>query len=54
VVALKAGDIDSKRMLLPVERDKGGKSLPSRRVSLLRLTHTSNRTAPACSERAVA
>jgi len=25
VVALKAGDIDSKRMLLPVERDKGGK-----------------------------
>ena len=31
MVALKAGDIDSKRMLLPVERDKGGKSLPSRK-----------------------
>jgi len=31
VVALKVGDIDSKRMLLRVERGKGGKSLPSRK-----------------------
>ena len=31
VVALKVGDIDSKRMLLRVERGKGGKSLSSRR-----------------------
>jgi integrase len=31
VVALKAGDIDSTRMLLRVERGKGGKSLPSRK-----------------------
>jgi hypothetical protein len=31
VVALKAGDIDSERMLLRVERGKGRKSLPSRK-----------------------
>jgi len=31
VVALKVGDIDSERMLLRVERGKGGKSLPSRK-----------------------
>src|SRR5215469_3492407 len=31
VVALKVGDVDSKRMLLRVERGKGGKSLPSRK-----------------------
>jgi hypothetical protein len=31
VVALKVGDIDSARMLLRVERGKGGKSLPSRK-----------------------
>jgi hypothetical protein len=31
VVALKVGDIDSKRMLLRVERGKGRKSLPSRK-----------------------
>src|SRR5246127_158593 len=31
VVALKVDDIDSERMLLRVERGKGGKSLPSRR-----------------------
>ena len=31
VVALKVGDIDSKRMLLRVERGKGGKSLLSRK-----------------------
>jgi integrase/recombinase XerD len=31
VVALKVGDIDSERMLLRVERGKGGKSLPRRR-----------------------
>jgi integrase/recombinase XerD len=31
VVALKAGDVDSKRMLLRVEQGKGRKSLPSRK-----------------------
>jgi hypothetical protein len=31
VVALKVGDVDSKRMLLRVERGKGRKSLPSRK-----------------------
>jgi integrase/recombinase XerD len=31
VVALKVGDVDSERMLLRVERGKGGKSLPSRK-----------------------
>jgi hypothetical protein len=31
VVTLKVGDVDSKRMLLRVERGKGGKSLPSRK-----------------------
>ena len=31
VVALKVSDIDSERMLLRVERGKGGKSLPSRK-----------------------
>jgi hypothetical protein len=35
VVALKVGDIDSERMLLRVERGKGGKSLPSRKRGIV-------------------
>src|SRR5262249_6345083 len=37
VVALKVGDVDSKRMLLRVERGKGGKSLPSRKRATVTL-----------------
>src|SRR6201999_707623 len=36
VVALKVGDIDAERMLLRVERGKGGKSLPSQRGTAMR------------------